>query len=102
MSFRHFTFTSAFVAVALTAAGLAISVTTSSAATLDEGLVVRYDLTQASGTTVTDTSGNGGDGTISGDTTWLGAEGLRLGGANGHVRLPDNVIRGLTDVSVSV
>lgn len=102
MSFRHFTFTSALVAVALTTTGLAASVTTSSAATLDDGLVVRYDLTQASGTAVTDTSGNGRDGTLSGDTTWLGAEGLRLGGANGHVRLPDNVIRGLTDVTFSV
>ncbi|WP_330275944.1 1,4-beta-xylanase [Lentzea sp. NBC_00516] len=102
MSFRPLTFTSALVAVGLTAAGLAISVTTSSAATLDDGLVVHYDLTQASGTTVVDTSGTGGDGTVSGDTTWLGAEGLRLGGVNGHVRLPDNVIRGLTDVTVSV
>ncbi|MGW6929177.1 immunoglobulin-like domain-containing protein [Lentzea sp. NPDC054927] len=102
MSFRHLTFTSALLAVALTAAGLGISVTTSSAATLDDGLVVHYDLGQTSGTTVTDTSGFGRDGTLSGDTTWLGAEGLRLGGANGHVRLPDNVIRGLTDVTVSV
>ncbi|RAS70498.1 glycosyl hydrolase family 43 [Lentzea atacamensis] len=102
MSFRHLTFTSALVAVALTAAGLAISVTTSSAATLDDGLVVHYDLTQASGTTVPDTSGFGRDGTVSGDTAWLGAEGLRLGGTSGHVRLPDNVLRGLTDVTVSV
>ncbi|MDT7788577.1 MAG: hypothetical protein QOF58_6996, partial [Pseudonocardiales bacterium] len=102
MSFRHLTFTSALVAVALTATGLAISVTTSSAATLDDGLVVHYDLTQASGTAVADTSGNGRDGTLSGDTTWLGAEGLRLGGTNGHVRLPLNVIRGLADITVSV
>lgn len=68
MSFRHFTFTSALVAVALSATGLAISVTTSAAATLDDGLVVHYD-------------------------TSLGAEGLRL---------PDDVISGLTDVTVSV
>ncbi|NKE62169.1 1,4-beta-xylanase [Lentzea sp. PSKA42] len=101
MSFRHLTFTSVLVAVTVAAAGLGIS-TTSSAATLDDGLVVHYDLTQTSGTTVADTSGFGRDGTLSGDTTWLGAEGLRLGGANGHVRLPDNVIRGLTDITVSV
>jgi hypothetical protein len=102
MSFRHLTFTSALVAIVLTATGLAVSVTTSSAATLDDGLVVHYDLTQPSGTEVTDTSGFGRHGTLSGDTTWLGAEGLRLGGVNGHVRLPDNVIRGLADVTVSV
>lgn len=102
MSFRHLTFTSALVAVALTASGLAISVTASSAATLDDGLVVRYDLTQTSGTAVTDTSGFGRHGTLGGDTAWLGADGLRLGGADGHVRLPDNVLRGLTDVTVSI
>ncbi|WP_112264387.1 immunoglobulin-like domain-containing protein [Lentzea terrae] len=68
MSFRHFTFTSALLAVALSATGLAISVTTSAAATLDDGLVVHYD-------------------------TSLGAEGLRL---------PGDVISGLTDVTVSV
>lgn len=61
MSFRHLTLTSALVALA--AAGLAISVTTSSAATLDDGLVVRSD---------------------------------------GQVRLPGDVIRGLTDFTVSV
>ncbi|WP_245848353.1 immunoglobulin-like domain-containing protein [Lentzea kentuckyensis] len=90
------------VAVAVTSAGLGISVTTSSAATLDDGLVVHYDLTQPTGTAVADTSGFGRDGTLAGDTTWLGAEGLRLGGVNGHVRLPGDVTRGLTDVTVSV
>ena len=102
MSFRHLTLTSALVAVALTAAGLASTVATSSAATLDDGLVVHYELTQTSGTSVTDTSGFGRDGTLGGDTTWLGAGGLRLGGVNGHVRLPDNVMRGLTDITISV
>jgi hypothetical protein len=75
MSFRHLTSTSVLVAVALAAAGLAVSVTTSSAATLDEGLVVHYDLTQSSGATATDI---------------------------GDIRLPGNVIDGLTDVTVSV
>ncbi len=102
MPSRPFTFTSVLVALALTSAGLVITVTSSAAATLDDGLVVHYDLTQAGGTAATDTSGFGHDGTLSGDTTWLGADGLRLGGTNGHVRLPDDVLRGLTDISVSV
>jgi hypothetical protein len=102
MPSRPFTFTSAILALALTSAGLVITVTSSAAATLDDGLVVHYDLTQAGGTTVIDTSGFGHDGTLSGDTTWLGADGLRLGGTNGHVRLPDDVLRGLTDITVSV
>jgi beta-xylosidase len=72
------------------------------AATLDQGLVVRYDLTGDTGTTVTDTSGHGRNATASGDATWQGGEGLRLGGTNGHVRLPDNLLRDLTDVTISV
>ncbi|WP_446219409.1 family 43 glycosylhydrolase [Micromonospora sp. IBHARD004] len=73
----------------------------SQAATLDDGLVLHYDLTQTSGP-VTDSSGHGRNGTLSGDATWQGPDGLRLGGANGHVRLPDNILRNLTDITVSV
>ncbi|SMD27304.1 family 43 glycosylhydrolase [Kibdelosporangium aridum] len=88
--------------LALTASFLDVTATPSAAATLDQGLVVRYDLTQSSGNAVTDTSGNGRNGTLSGDATWQGAEGLSLGGANGHVRLPNDIMRGLTGISVSV
>ncbi|WP_238453659.1 family 43 glycosylhydrolase [Micromonospora sp. ATA51] len=79
-----------------------VSLATPAAATVDDGLVLHYDLTQASGTTVTDSSGHGRNGTLSGDASWQGADGLRLGGTNGHVRLPNDVLRGLTDVTVSV
>jgi hypothetical protein len=95
-------FTAVLGVLALTASFVSVTATPSAAATLDQGLVVRYDLTQSSGTAVTDTSGNGRNGTLSGDATWQGAEGLSLGGANGHVRLPDDIMRGLTDISVSV
>ncbi len=101
MSSRPFTLTSLLLAVGLTAVGLSAAVVPSAAATLDDGLVVRYDLTQTSGTTVTDTSGFGRDGTLRGDGAWQGAEGLRLGGTDGHVRLPDDVMDGLTDITVS-
>jgi hypothetical protein len=79
-----------------------VSLATPAAATVDDGLVLHYDLTQASGTTVTDSSGHGRNGTLSGDASWQGADGLRLGGTNGHVRLPNDVLRGLTYVTVSV
>ncbi|GAB2978858.1 hypothetical protein GCM10027184_31590 [Saccharothrix stipae] len=49
-----------------------------------------------------DTSGGGRNGTVIGDATPGGAEGLRLGGVDGHVKLPDHVLRGLTEVSVSL
>ena len=36
---------------------------------------LKYDLTQASGTTVIDSSGNGRDGTLNGGGTWAGRAG---------------------------
>ncbi|SIM54777.1 family 43 glycosylhydrolase [Micromonospora cremea] len=89
-------------ALATSLVGLVALSSPGMAANLDDGLVLRYDLTQASGTTVTDSSGRGHNGSLSGDATWQGADGLRLGGTNGHVRLPDNVMQGLTDITVSV
>ncbi|MFE6506984.1 immunoglobulin-like domain-containing protein [Nocardioides sp. NPDC057767] len=68
----------------------------------DVGLVVHYPLDQTSGTTVVDASGAGRNGTVAGDTTWLGGEGLSLGGTNGHVRLPNDVMTGLTAITVSL
>ncbi|HEX6353326.1 family 43 glycosylhydrolase [Actinophytocola sp.] len=88
--------------LALTATFVGVTAAPSAAETLDEGLVAHYGLTQTAGTTVTDVSGNGRDGTLSGDATWQGDEGLRLGGGNGYVRLPDNIMRDLTDITVSV
>ncbi|MBW8730851.1 MAG: LamG domain-containing protein, partial [Terrabacter sp.] len=91
------------LAVALTTVltSLAVTASPSAAATLDEGLVARYPLTQTTGTTATDSSGHGRDATVSGDTTWTGSQGLRLGGTNGHLRLPNDLMRGLTDITVS-
>ncbi len=87
--------------LALAASSMTVTPAASAAVTLDQGLVVRYDLAQSAGTTAVDTSGNGRNGTLSGDAAWRDGA-LGLGGANGHVRLPDNVMRGLTDITVSV
>lgn len=89
--------------VALTTALSALTLTAqpSAAASLDDGLVTRYTLDQTTGTAVADASGHGRTATVSGDTTWTGAEGLRLGGTNGHLRLPNDLMRGLTDITVS-
>ena len=92
----------ALAALVTSLAGVVGLAPPSEASTLDDGLVLHYDLTQNSGTAVTDSSGHGRNGTLSGDTAWQGSDGLRLGGTNGHVRLPDNVLRGLTDITVSV
>jgi hypothetical protein len=70
-------------------------------AAIENGLLLHYRLDQTSGTTVTDASGHGRHGTVSGDTTWLGSEGLALGGRNGHVQLPDNLMSDLSAITVS-
>ncbi|PVG82252.1 beta-xylosidase [Nocardioides gansuensis] len=66
----------------------------------ENGLVAHYELDETSGTTATDSSGHGYDGTVSGDATWADG-GLTLGGTNGHVELPDNMMTGLEAITVS-
>jgi hypothetical protein len=65
------------------------------------GLVLRYDLGQTSGTAVTDTSGNSRNGVLNGDASWSAAGGLTFGGTNGYVKLPNNVLAGLSQITVS-
>jgi len=71
------------------------------AADVTDGLVLRYDLTQSTGTTVTDSSGNGQDGTLVGGGTWNGAAGLTLDGVDDHVKLPNDVMAGLDSITIS-
>ena len=66
-----------------------------------DGLVLRYDLSQTSGTAVVDTSGHGRDGTLTGGGTWTGAGGLALDGVDDHVKLPNDVMAGLSSITVS-
>ncbi|MEJ2853058.1 MULTISPECIES: immunoglobulin-like domain-containing protein [unclassified Saccharothrix] len=87
------------LAAVLTLAGAVLTAPQASAA---EGLVLRYALDETSGTVVHDSSGHGRDAVASGDATPLGAEGLALGGVDGHVKLPDNVLRDLESVTVSI
>ncbi|MFD1150303.1 immunoglobulin-like domain-containing protein [Saccharothrix hoggarensis] len=89
-------------AAAVLGAVLFAAVLTASPASATDGLVLHYPLTQTGGAVAVDASGGGRDGAIVGDATPAGAEGLHLGGVNGHVKLPDHVLRGLTDISVSV
>lgn len=65
-----------------------------------EGEIVKYDFRQGSGTTVIDQSGNGRDATTVGGPTWTGSS-LALDGNDDYVDLPDNLLAGVTDVSVT-
>ncbi|GGM20941.1 hypothetical protein GCM10011608_01910 [Micromonospora sonchi] len=93
----------AAVTIALTAGLLpATPARAAPAADVTAGLVLRYDLDQSAGTTVTDTSGHGRHGTLIGGGTWTDQHGLRLDGVDDHVRLPNNIMNGLSSITVSV
>jgi len=67
-----------------------------------DGLVVHYAMDQASGSTVTDSSGNGRDATLRGGAAFVAGEGLAFGGTDGYAALPDNVLRGLDQVTIAL
>lgn len=69
-------------------------------ADLAAGLVVHYPLTSLDGAVVEDASGHDRDATAVGGPT-ASSEGLALDGVDDHVRLPDHVLAGLTDATVS-
>lgn len=86
------------VGLGLLAAGL---VAAPAQAALTDGLVLRYKLDETTGTTAADSSGNGRNGTVNGTATWGGGQGLALDGSTGYVRLPNDVMSGLTSISVA-
>ncbi|WP_170315609.1 family 43 glycosylhydrolase [Nakamurella deserti] len=84
------------------AAGMGvIAPTAASAAAPTDGLILSYDFTSGSGTTVADRSGNNRNATLLGDAAYTAGSGVRLGGTNGYVKLPDNVMTGLTAITVT-
>lgn len=99
MPLRARTGPAVLTAAALVLGGLAAGAPAQAA--VDDGLVLKYNLTEPTGTVAEDTSGNGRNGAISGDASRLGDEGLQLGGTNAHVRLPNDVMRGLDSITVS-
>ncbi|ANP71333.1 family 43 glycosylhydrolase [Cryobacterium arcticum] len=65
----------------------------------EDGEILRYTFENGSGTRLSDVSGNGQDGTIVGGATWSDSA-LQLNGSTGYVDLPDNILSGVTDVSI--
>ncbi|MGW2889437.1 family 43 glycosylhydrolase [Streptomyces griseoruber] len=65
-----------------------------------DGLALWYKLDGASGTTVPDASGHGLDGTLNGTADWTG-QGLGFNGSDTYVKVPNDVLKGLTSISVA-
>lgn len=64
-------------------------------------LVAHYPLDETAGTVAADASGSGRDGTYVGGPSLTGGEGVRLDGGDDYVDLPDNLLAGLTSITVS-
>ncbi len=70
-------------------------------ATTQDGLILHYPMDQADGTVVEDVSGNDHDATVVGGGTWTG-DALELDGVDGRVDLPDDLMAGLDEITVSM
>ncbi|WP_405539472.1 LamG domain-containing protein [Streptomyces sp. NBC_00075] len=90
-------------AVAVLSLALAAGALTTAApaqAEITSGLLLRYKLDETSGTVAADSSGNGRNGTVNGTASWGGEEGLAFNGSNTYVKVPDNIMAGLSSISV--
>lgn len=93
--------TAGLVAGALSLAMAAVPLSSASAADpTTTGLSLWYPLQNDTGTVIKDASGNGRDGVLVNGGTTEGAAGLKFTGTN-YVTMPNNLITGLTAVSVS-
>jgi large repetitive protein len=90
----------ALVAAAATL-GIAATGVSPAQAAAEDHLVAHYALDETSGTLAADSSGNGRDAQIAGGATLTGGEGIRLDGADDHVKLPNNILAGITSITVS-
>lgn len=88
------------VVAALVAAPIAAPAT-ADAATPTTGLVVSYPLDETSGTVARDASGNGRDATYVGGPALTGSNGARLDGTDDYVSVPNDILAGLTSITVS-
>lgn len=70
----------------------------------DKDLILWYTFDQAEGTTVTDQSGNGNDGTLEGGAGWDGGyigNAVDLNGKDGFVHLPTGLLKNVDNVTIS-
>jgi len=73
---------------------------------VDPGLIAWYRLDETTGTVATDSSGHGANAVVSGTAAWRAGDGFTFtGGAassGNAIKLPDNLLSGLTDVTVDL
>lgn len=94
----------AAVAAAATLAGPLPARAEGEPADTDTGLIGRWKLDETTGTVAADSSGNDRDGTVTGAATWSSGDGFTFSGGSGGsgnaIRLPDNLLAGVDDLTV--
>ncbi|MEH0467804.1 family 43 glycosylhydrolase [Streptomyces sp. B21-097] len=84
-------------------AGTAIPAGATEAADVTDGLALWYKLDNASGTTVPDASGHGLNGSVNGAADWSSSgQGLSFNGSDTYVKVPNDVMKGMTSISVAM
>ncbi|NHC14173.1 immunoglobulin-like domain-containing protein [Motilibacter deserti] len=89
------------VSLSLLAGTVATGPTAAQAADVTEGLLLHYELEGDTGGVALDVSGNGRNGTLNGTAVETPGQGLAFNGSNTYVRLPNNVMAGLSSISVA-
>lgn len=93
--------TAASLLVGLVAAAAPVQAT--EAGDVTDGLALWYKLDGASGTTVPDASGHGLNGTVNGAADFSSSgQGLSFNGSDTYVKVPNDVMKGMTSISVSM
>ncbi|WP_308313988.1 LamG domain-containing protein [Streptomyces sp. GbtcB7] len=101
-SLRRRMFAGAFAVLSLGLAASGVLTTAAPAqAEITNGLVLRYKMDETSGTVAADSSGNGRNGTVNGTASWSGAEGLAFNGSNTYIKVPNNIMSGLSSITVA-
>ncbi|WP_231976179.1 LamG domain-containing protein [Streptomyces sp. 3214.6] len=80
--------------------GLTFSATAPAQADVTNGLMLEYRLDESTGNVADDSSGNHRDGTVNGTVSWGGQQGLAFNGSNTYVKMPDNLMAGLSSITV--
>ncbi|AEV84264.1 hypothetical protein ACWT_3241 [Actinoplanes sp. SE50] len=70
-------------------------------AAITDGLVLWYKLDETAGSVATDSSGHAHNGTVAGTASWTGGQGLTFDGSSTYVKVPNDIMSGLTAISVS-
>ncbi|WP_024834488.1 family 43 glycosylhydrolase [Ruminiclostridium josui] len=74
-------------------------------ANADTGLMLWYRFNEGSGIKVADSSGNGRDGILNGNCSWItaqnGSGAIELDGSSGYIKMPNGLLSELTETTVS-